>query len=331
MARLETDAPAILRADVELEGRPPSPSVTFLLSVGSLAAEAADAGQSLHVGLLLPDESFAAVLVALGAQVRRAQLRPLSAGEDAARHFETIAALPEGSPVWMVDHGRKYRAFFVGVVTGSDGEPRLNVRRENARGGGLIVGLRQQRALDVMPADDSSWPDLPMTQTGTSLRGSAELVEAVYGSEVNAVMTGCRSDSILVGRRKAITEELELEASCTNGMGRLADLVRVREAGFASSYRCRWMSSGTKELEQLALGDYRPVAVLNGATNHLDAFFRVQGGVSVSVLGATEPSAQEAVADLQSALFMGTHRPDSLRVDVRLPAGVSVFSMRGGQ
>jgi hypothetical protein len=327
----DVEASGVLRKDLEFNGRAPSRQVAFLLSVGALAAEAADAGESLHVGLLLPDESFAAVFVALGAQVRRAQVRPLSAGEDAARHFETIAALPEGSPVWMVDHGRKYRAFFVGVSTGGDGEPRLNLRRESARGGGLVVGLRRQRAPDVLPADDSTWADLPMTQAGTQLRGSAELVEAVYGSEVNAVMTGCRTDAIIVGRRQAVVDELELQVSCTAGVGRLADLLRLKEAGFASSHRCRWMSSGARELAEAAIGEHRPVSVLNGATNHLDAFFRVQGGVSVSVVGATEPSAPEAVADLQSALYLGTHRPDGLSVDVRMPAGVSAFAMRGAQ
>jgi hypothetical protein len=312
---------------VLFEGTPLPPFGQFLHDVGAWAALAAHEKRSLHVGLLLPTDAYAAVLVALGAAVRRSDLAPLSGGEDAAKRLDQLSRLDIGEPVWFLDRGRKYKAFYEGTAAGSDGVVRTLVRTEGHGRGGLTQHLPAERILDVVPATEAAWEDLPLSQKGVALRGSPELVEAVFGREVNAVLTVPRVDAVVVGRKAAVVEDLDLPCSSATGEGRLCDLVRLKEAGFGSSYRSRWVSARSTNLDEVASAPHRPVVVLNGATNHLDGFYRAQGGVTVSVLGAAEPQSMEAVEDLQSALFMGTHRPGELPADIRVPPGVSVFVM----
>lgn len=308
-------------------GKPLPPFGEFLHDVGAWAAAAAQDNRSLHVGLLLPTDAYAAVLVALGAAVRRSDLAPVGGGEDATKRLEQLSRLDLGEPVWFLDRGRKYKAFYEGTATGSDGVVRTLVRTEGHGRGGLTQHLPAERILDVVPANEAAWEDLPLSQKGAALRGSPELVEAVFGREVNAVLTVPRVDAVVVGRRAAVVEELDMPCSSATGEGYLRDLVRLKEAGFGSSYRSRWVSARSTHLEDVVFAPHWPVVVLNGATNHLDGFYRAHGGVTVSVLGAAEPQAMEAVEDLQSALFMGTHRPGELPDDIRVPPGVSVFVM----
>ena len=312
---------------VLFEGKPLPPFGHFLLEVGAWVAVAAHENRSLHVGLLLPTDAYAATLVALGAAVRRSDLAPLSGGEDAAKRLDQLSRLEIGEPVWFLDRGRKFKAFYEGTVAGSDGVVRTLVRTEAHGRGGLTQHLPAERIFDIVPASEAAWEDLPLSQKGVGLRGSPELVEAVFGREVNAVLTVPRADAVLVGRKATVVEELGLPCSSPTGEGYLADLVRLKEAGFGGSYRSRWISARSTLLDGAIFAPHWPVVVLNGATNHLDGFYRAHGGVTVSVMGAAEPQALEAVEDLQSALFMGTHRPGELPDDLRVPPGVSAFVM----
>jgi hypothetical protein len=321
----------LLVSELSMGGRAVPAPLRFLFELGAHAADAAADGDSLHVGVVLPDEGYAAVCVSFGAVVRRAVREPSSAGEDAKRHFERLCGLPEGTSVWLVERGRRYRAIHEGVVVGSDGASRLYLRRESARSGGLTVGVPAHRSLDVIEATDEVVGELPLNQSGTSLRGSPDLLAAVYGAETNAVLTTSRLDALIVGRKDTVSTELEVEMSCPTGSGSLADMLRVSELGFSRTYRTRWLSSGSESLPELAVRGRAPVAVLNGAANHLAAFQDVHGGVSVSVIGATEPQAYDAIQDMQSALFVGTHRAEALPVDLHVPPGVSTFSMKASR
>lgn len=188
------------------------------------------------MGMTLPTRSFAAPLVLAGAVLRDAGATHTST--DPVAHFETLAALPSGTPVTVRDGSRQKRGLLIGTEV-REGKRliRVQVEKLHSLGGGLTRSFPPSLATRIEPiVAELSADQLPKSQKGKTLVRRAGFLECLlqgidsYDYALHSEMHGAVVGNTRVLRHEIFETTLGATAAASSVVheGKLQDILRAR-------------------------------------------------------------------------------------------------------
>lgn len=253
----------------------------------------------------------------------------MSGLEEQSKHFEILAKMPIGTPLIFHHRGRKYRAVFEGTDL-YQGRPRLRVRTQNEKAGGLIHAIPPERALDVAIAE-STLRSLPKNPSGREVKMPSAFLEAWLDGPVPAhfAMTSTL-DCLIIGHKSQLAEEVvrsRFGARTQEGVtgGTLQDILRVRSfLPNGEAYHSDVFPTNSDRAPRVARSP--SIVIFDGVRAFLRWRNRWEGADWVVVLDRTDPNLSPA-ADLLNQGYAVRSEGDAPSLErFEVPAGVELLA-----
>jgi hypothetical protein len=209
--------------------------MSFFLQVGRLLVEVNEPGARLVVGVTVPTRAYAAVLAGAGVVLARADLG-IGPSRSAARHFEYLASLPEGTSVtWHTPTARVKTGRTAGVKE-FGGRRLLMIQTQASERGGLRVSCDERDCLGVQPVE----VEVPLRQgneRGRPLGPTVPFLSSlVPRRSLFRLLSESTIDCLILGVRRRLVREAESAelgvAAPTDGRtqkGAIASILRIRD------------------------------------------------------------------------------------------------------
>lgn len=288
----------------------------YFASVGSLASTSAGASRKVAVGLVVPTRAYCAAFTALGVLTSTLGEGPTSDGS--LVHYQTIARLPIGTPLWLRRKNRKVYAEFDGLDESRGGPPRLRIKVAPNEKGGLtnILSPADSNLIEIRTGGATN---LPGKQKGREIVRNDRFVGQFFdGKDIYSALLQSRLWCVLIGNADRLHGELastELaivpsEPGDSKNLlreirrvgsqvpkGCLQELLRPRAiAGVTSSYLCDVVSKAARD-------ETPKVAIFDGARAFLRWRDNLRESNWIVVLDRTEPEFA-AAADVLNQRYL---------------------------
>jgi hypothetical protein len=269
----------------------------LMARLGAALAEVDPAQRRLIIGVTLPTRGYAASIAAAAHVLRCNQLDPIEPS-DADLHFEILRALPDDTPIKLLQGGRLHDGRLLGTEW-RDGHELLKVSTRR-----MTRYLPKQLALKVR-----------LLESGRAASGDLRsrridvaplLAGFVEGQQAAAFATQSRVDCVIAGTLTMTTADLTAPEFTTDSdpesRGCLQDLARVSGVAGASSGSRSVLVAAGASTEDLPAETPR-IVVFDGGRAYVRLGHAWTSSHHLVVIDRSLPSAEPAAEALNFAYF----------------------------
>ena len=263
----------------------------WLMALGRWLVTDRQPGKVARAAVSVPAPGYAALFAAMGVLSGSYQSGVLSA-EDRLR---MLSRMNQGDPVRYSKKGPEFKVSF-GMFDKIEEDPYFGEEVvwivEGKKRYARKVG--EFRYIDQVHAEEGFKTDRGISRSG-------KFVKAVTGVDPIDREFFSRWECLIIGNKKALTEELVLELELDGLRGKAGDLLRVHEQRTRDGYRSRMISAQTDPGTEV-LGELFGGVVLDGSRAVLRWRGKVRKYPWLAVIDRTAPTARAAKDEIMSGL-----------------------------